>query len=84
MGAVDSIKWDKWPKQGRFLNLRVVVCFHYDTAYTIGGVVVRDDAEEPGQMLIRLDDGRIVRSVECMYTLPTPATAAREEGERGH
>lgn len=71
MGCHDNIRHDKFPKQGRHAGKRVNVCFHYDTTKTLLGAVVRDDAESPGELIIRLDDGRFVRSVECMYS-PLP------------
>ena len=70
MGDVPAIGIDRFPEQGTFLGKRVEVCFDYDTSRTIGGKVIRDDAEEPGLMLIQLDDGRVVRSVECQYSFP--------------
>jgi len=45
------------------------VCFDYDTSRTLLGLVVRDDAEEPGRMIIKLEDGRHVLSTECQYQL---------------
>jgi hypothetical protein len=68
MGAHQNIAIDKFPKQGRELNRRVRVCFNYDTSRQVGGVVVRDDSEEPGRMIIRLDDGRFVLSTECQWS----------------
>ena len=40
----------------------------YNWDRRIAGTVVRDDQAEPHQMIIRLDDGRYVRSCECQYT----------------
>ena len=74
MGVVPGIGFDRFPAQGKFLGLRVKVCFNYETARTIGGKVIRDDAEEPGLMLIQLDDGRVVQSTECQYSMPTAET----------
>ena len=68
MGVHFNVGLDRFPVQGHFVERRVNVCFDYDASRTIGGRVVRDDAEEPGLMLIPLDDGRVVRSVECMYS----------------
>lgn len=64
-----TIDWsaNNFPKQGVWLGKRVVVCFNYDTSRQFPGVVVRDDAEEPGRMIIGLDDGRYVLSTECQY-----------------
>jgi hypothetical protein len=55
--------------QGSFLGKRVAVCFNYDTSRQIEGEVVRDDAEEPFETVIRLADGRLVRASECQYRL---------------
>lgn len=68
MGTHQAITSSAFPKQGGFLAKHVSVCFHYDTANFIGGVVVRDDMEEPFETIIKLDDGRFVRAVECQYT----------------
>lgn len=67
MGCVDTIDAAKFPKQGAWVGMQVRVCFHYDTARTMPGLVVRDDAEEPGLMIIKLDDGRYVLSTECQW-----------------
>lgn len=69
MGYVKNVKMDLFPKQGSSLNKRVNVCFHYDTTKTIGGIVVRDDIEEPYIEIIRLDDNRYVLSTECQYNV---------------
>lgn len=68
MGCVDTISFSSFPKQHKTLHARVKVCFHYDTSHMIGGTIVREDAEEPYDMIIRLDDGRYVRGVECQYS----------------
>jgi hypothetical protein len=69
MSIVETITSTRFPRQGSFLGLRVRVCFHYETASAVPGVIVRDDAEEPYETIISLDDGRVVRSKECQYTL---------------
>lgn len=67
MGSVDNITHDTFPKQGSWLGNKVKVCFHYDTNHRIGGVIVRDDVEEPFVTIFKLDDGRYVLSSECQY-----------------
>lgn len=67
MGVVNSIGFDKFPKQGTYLGKRVNVCFNYNTSKQIAGTVVREDVEEPGVMIIRLDDTRHVLSTECQW-----------------
>lgn len=79
MGMVENISADRWPKQGAFLGTRVEVCFHYDTSRTVRGIVLRDDAEAPGEMIIQLDNGRVVRSVECQYSIAPASTGATDE-----
>ena len=69
MGSHKNIDDVKFPKQGFFLHKKVRVCFNYDTSKIVKGLVVRDDAEEPGHMIIALDDGRHVLATECMYSL---------------
>lgn len=67
MGCHLHITADRFPAQGNALWTRVRVTFHYDTARTLLGMVVRDDMEPPYETLIRLDDGRYVRAAECQY-----------------
>lgn len=67
MGCVKTIDAERFPKQGSHWGKQVRVCFDYDTSRTMLGLVVRDDAEEPGHMIIKLEDGRHVLSSECQY-----------------
>lgn len=69
MGCHSNISHDTFPKQGSFLNRKVMVCFKYDTSNQVPGVIVRDDAEQPGVAIIALNDGRIVLTTECQYSL---------------
>lgn len=70
MGSHQNIDHNKWPEQSTFAPplSRAKVCFHYDTTHTFGATVLRNDSAEPGEMLLQLDDGRVVRSVECMWS----------------
>lgn len=68
MGVVANVGFEEFPKQGHLLGKRVEVCFRYDTSKVIGGVCVRDDVEEPGRSIFKLDDGRYVLSSECQYS----------------
>ena len=76
MGCVETIAYDKFPKQRdknykypeMAVGARVKVCFHYDTSKYCMGTIVRSDIEEPFEEIIRLDDGRFVRTVECQYS----------------
>lgn len=83
MGVVQAIDYESFPRQGSCLGRRVRVCFKYDTTHEIGGVVVRDDAEDPCVGIIRLDDGRFVLTTECQYGVepPVPQPRRRTRGE---
>lgn len=69
MGIAANITATAFPEQGPCLGRRVSVCFHYDTTQQVQGTIVRDDMQEPGRTIIRLDDGRYVLSTECHYSL---------------
>lgn len=69
MGCVETITATNFPKQSPFVNRRVAVCFHYSANEQVMGTIVRDDCEKPFETLIKLDDGRILRAVECQYVL---------------
>lgn len=69
MGIISTISYDRFPSQGKHLNRRVDVCFDYNSSKTVGGTIIRQDQEFPGLTLIRLDDGRVVRDVECQYSI---------------
>ena len=68
MGCVKGIGIDEYPRQSEKIHSRVEVCFFYDVTRTIKGTIVRDDREDPGETIIRLDDGRYLRSTECQYS----------------
>lgn len=76
MGCVETISYNSFPKQKdknykypKFsVGARVKVCFHYDTKHVVFGNVVRDDLEEPYETIIKLDDGRYIRAVECQFS----------------
>lgn len=68
MSVQKNVGFDKFPKQGGYLGKEVDVFFNYDSSKSIKGKVVRDDVEDPFLTLIQLEDGRIVRSVECQYS----------------
>lgn len=75
MGAYENISHDRFPKQGAYLGRAVDVCFNYDLSHRVRGRIVRDDTEEPGRLIIALDDGRYVLSTECQYS-PIPGGAS--------
>ena len=76
MGCIDTIAYDKFPKQKdenyiypQFkVGSRVKVCYHYDTLKYHYGTIVRDDLEEPFETIIKLDNGRYLRAVECQFS----------------
>ena len=72
MGQVATIGFNRFPKQGSYKGRRARVCFDYDPSREVMGTIIRDDEEEPGQLIIQLDDGRVVLASECMYS-PLPA-----------
>ncbi|MDB5244549.1 MAG: hypothetical protein JWN18_419 [Parcubacteria group bacterium] len=65
--ATIGIAFDAFPEQGIYLGKKVRVCFSYDKSRTIDGTVVRDDIEDPGHTIIKLEDGRHVLATECQY-----------------
>jgi hypothetical protein len=67
MGNENTISATAFPKQGMYLGKQVRVCFEFDTIGAMYGFVVRDDAEHPLRMIIRLNDGRFVLSTECQW-----------------
>lgn len=75
MGCINNITYDKFPKQKDenymypefAVGSRVNVCYHFDSSKTHIGTVVRDDIEEPYETIIKLDNGRYLRSVECQF-----------------
>lgn len=69
MGCVPTISMSRFPKQSKVVNRQCNVCFNYDIDNAIKGTIIRDDCEEPYETLIRLDDGRVVRGVECQYRI---------------
>ena len=76
MGCIDTITYDKFPKQKdenykypEFkVGSRVMVCYHFDASKCHYGTIVRDDLEEPFETIIKLDNGRYLRAVECQYS----------------
>jgi len=68
MGNKRTITHNTFPKQGDFLGNRVKVMFHYDTDHVVMGTIIRDDMEEPGVEIIKLDDGRVVLTTECQWS----------------
>jgi len=63
MGVHRNIDYYRFPEQGSWLNKRCRVFFNYNVEQAIEGIIVRDDIEEPGITIIRLDDGSSVSGV---------------------
>jgi len=57
------------PEQGTWLGRVVDVCVNYDTKNTMKGLIVREDNDAPGLMIIKLDNGEYITSTECQYSL---------------
>ncbi len=71
------VGYDRFPRQGSYLHSRAEVIFDYDSSRKITGTVVRDDTEPPGLALIKLDDGRVIRTTECQWR-PLPVVDGRD------
>lgn len=56
-------------KQGNFINRKCNIFFNYNIKNFISGKIIRDDIEEPFKTLIKLNDGTIIDSKECLYQL---------------
>ena len=67
MGYVNTISYDKFPKQSNKVGKRVLVTYHYELKDFHLGTVIRDDTEEPHVMIIKLDNGNTILSTECQY-----------------
>lgn len=67
MGCVASITHNTFPTQTDKVGRPVRVLIHYDTINVLRGTIVRDDATDPFQTIIKLDDGRIILATECQY-----------------
>lgn len=70
MGIKENVGFDQFPKQSAKVGKCVSVAFNYDFKHLVEGTIVRDDIEAPYEVIIALDDGRYVRSVECQYSHP--------------
>ena len=69
MGVVDTIGYDKFPRQGSSLGRAVKVYFNYRSSKSIEGVCVRGDIEKPFETIFKLNDGRFIRDTECQYPI---------------
>jgi hypothetical protein len=76
MGCVNNITFNNFPKQKDknykypefAVGARVEVCYHFDASKIHMGTIVRDDLEEPYETIIKLDNGRYLRGVECQFS----------------
>lgn len=70
MGVVEGISAREFPRQGVHLGKEVDVVFNYNTSIpSMRGTIIRNDDEAPGETIILLDDGRVVRDAECQYSI---------------
>lgn len=73
MGVVQNINYDNFPKQNTNgfakVGARVRVYYGYDTSKFHEGVIVRSDDEEPFETIIKIDNGRFLRGVECQFQI---------------
>lgn len=71
MGVVETITPSGGPRQTDYVGRKVAVVFHYDTSNPLYGRIVRDDLDEPFEMIIDLGVGqhplRFVRGTECQW-----------------
>ena len=69
MGVSPYISHDKFPRQSEYMGpgTRVDVTFNYELDRLLSGTIVRNDAEPPYQLIIRLDNGFCVLATECQY-----------------
>ncbi|MFQ3260541.1 hypothetical protein [Reinekea sp.] len=65
---------DKYPDQDNtLLNKKVVVMLGYDSKRPQRGRVLRADASAPSEVVIQLDDKRIVLGSECSFKVAIEA-----------
>lgn len=67
MGVHENISYDRFPRQSDHIGKGVYVAFHYDLTRTLDGVIVRDDTEEPGRMIIKCGPFYYL-STECQFS----------------
>ena len=68
MGCHENIAADVYPEQTRYKGERARVFFHYETSREFAATIIRDDNDSPGETILQLDDGRVVRAVECQWS----------------
>lgn len=65
---------DKYPEQQtELLNRVVIVMLQFDSKKPLRGKILRADKEAPNEVIIQLDDNRIVLGNECSYKLAVEA-----------
>lgn len=65
---------DTYPDQdASILNRKVVVMLGFESKRPLRGTVLRADAIPPNEVVIQLDDQRIVLGSECSYKLAIEA-----------
>lgn len=74
MGEYKYLGVEKYPKQDPLLiDKKVVVMLAFDSKRPLRGRVLRADAELPREVVIKLDDDRIVLGSECSYKIAIEA-----------
>lgn len=71
MGSSPHLDAEKYPVQNYTVGRRVTVFFGEDLlkAVPFPGTVLRDDKVEPHQVVLRLDDGRIILGSEANFSI---------------
>lgn len=68
MGCINTISYDRFPKQTDNKGKRVKVIYHYDTSRCHYGTILRDDAEQPFRTIVQLDNGNTLLGSECQFS----------------
>ena len=65
---------DTYPDQDNtLLNKKVVVMLSFESKKPLRGTVLRADAKPPNEVVIQLDDNRIVLGSECSFKIAVEA-----------
>jgi hypothetical protein len=65
---------DKYPDQDpAFINKKVVVMLGFESKRPARGTVIRADAMPPNEVVIQLDDKRVVLGSECSFKVAIEA-----------
>lgn len=65
---------DEYPEQDvKLINKKVVVMLQFNSKIPLRGTVLRADAAPPNEVVIQLDDKRIVLGSECSFKVAVEA-----------